>query len=564
MLDLRFGRCDLAQGSASLLCFFCAEDGGIVLEQRLDFKKAGARASVIVPDRARTLCFALRLAGHGMIAGPHIAVRCKKAVNESASAQDSIDRLTGERRYRAAISLIESLPARGERDYLSLLKCHTSLHEFDRVIAVYEALPAKIQMNASARIHYLRALANVNDTHKARALIESHTDVDFLTAAYPFATYLGVMPAQQVRSRIVSARASLKKTHINHALRCAHDLITERRFEESAQICESLQAMALSREDQAKMHILDAQRFYVRGDATGKLNALNQSLACFGLAPIALADPAIIFTHDNIACPSIRPRSVRGPLVSVMMTAYNSAETVEYALRSIMNQTYADLEIIVADDLSRDDTREKVARLAEKDPRIRLIALPRNGGTYAAKNQALHVAQGDYITCHDSDDWAHPQKIERTLAALQAEPSLAGAAAQHVRYHPKRGFRGRNGYIQHDAPSLMYRRKEVMEKIGYYDAVRAGADTEHQYRIERAFGRRAIKFLPDFLTLFLWSETSLTGGGVFAIDDDAGIFSKPRSLYRQAYMQWHETTDHYYYKFPAERRAFAIPPEMEP
>lgn len=246
------------------------------------------------------------------------------------------------------------------------------------------------------------------------------------------------------------------------------------------------------------------------------------------------------------------------------MTCYAAANTVEFALRSVMNQTYKNLEIFVIDDVSPDDGREIVKKLAAEDKRITLIQLEKNGGTYVAKNHGLQRATGTFVTCQDSDDWAHPQKIERMVKTLQDNPSLIATAVQHVRYDPARGFRGRNGYIQLDAPSLCYHRAPVMERVGYYDCVRAGADTEHEHRLHKAFGRDAIQYLPDLLTLFLWSETSLTGGGAFAIDDDLGIFNKPRSGYRKAHLTWIENSDDLYYSFPLAERFFDVPPEMKP
>lgn len=575
-IDVRaqFEGADFAGGVAALFCLFCDADGQIVAKERIACTSAGGQGLLPVPAQAQDMCLALRLSGGGILTAPVIRVRREKipkAVQPVNEVHIRAQALMNARRYRAALAFLEGAEP-DDATRILLLKCAGALHHFEKAVQIYESLGPKGRANAAARIHYLRGLANLNETAKAQRLIEACAlnlkspkgDIDFLSAAYPFAAFLSDGLAQLVRGRILASAAHLKKTHLNHALRCAHDLLSDRRFEEFYRLCDALNALNLPAADQARLHILSAQGFYVLGRHDLKLEALNRAFGAFDLAPVALANPDRPFGHDNIICPGIAPRSVRGPKISVLMTTFNSADTIDYALRSVMNQSYADLEIIVADDCSADDTRARVAALAAEDSRIRLIALPRNSGTYVAKNTALQAANGVYVTCHDSDDWAHPQKIARTADALNENPALIAAATQHVRYDPARGFRGRNGYIQLDAPSLMYRRASVIEKIGFYDSVRAGADTEHQYRIERAFGRGAIKFLPDMLTLFLWSDRSLTGGGVFAIDDDAGIFSRPRSAYRQAYMHWHEDTDTHYIPFPLAERPFPIPPEMMP
>jgi len=106
------------------------------------------------------------------------------------------------------------------------------------------------------------------------------------------------------------------------------------------------------------------------------------------------------------------PAAADGPLVSVLMTTFNTGERASAAIQSLLNQTYRNLEIVVVDDASQDDTPDLIATWARKDARVRLLRLPKNGGTFLAKNVGLTAARGDFVTCHDSDDWSHPLKIE--------------------------------------------------------------------------------------------------------------------------------------------------------
>ncbi|HWL03525.1 MAG TPA: glycosyltransferase family 2 protein [Xanthobacteraceae bacterium] len=109
--------------------------------------------------------------------------------------------------------------------------------------------------------------------------------------------------------------------------------------------------------------------------------------------------------------------SASQPLVSVVVTAYNSAPTILRAMESVLAQTMPDLELIVVDDASTDDT----AALAESiyDGRVRLIRNARNRGIGGAKNVGVAAALGRYVAFLDSDDTWEPHKLAMQLAALQ-------------------------------------------------------------------------------------------------------------------------------------------------
>lgn len=101
--------------------------------------------------------------------------------------------------------------------------------------------------------------------------------------------------------------------------------------------------------------------------------------------------------------------------VSVIIPVYNVAAHVEACLRSVMAQTYMDLEILACDDGSTDGSGEICDRLAAADPRIKVIHTA-NRGVSAARNTCLDHATGDYIAPVDSDDLIEPGYIEQLLA----------------------------------------------------------------------------------------------------------------------------------------------------
>lgn len=113
------------------------------------------------------------------------------------------------------------------------------------------------------------------------------------------------------------------------------------------------------------------------------------------------------------------------PMVSVLVPAYNAQQTVAETLRSAQRQTHADLEIIVVDDGSTDDTASIVSQICAQDPRVVLIRQS-NAGVAAARNTALASSTGSLIAPLDSDDLWHPQKIERQVANLLQAPDDVG------------------------------------------------------------------------------------------------------------------------------------------
>lgn len=102
---------------------------------------------------------------------------------------------------------------------------------------------------------------------------------------------------------------------------------------------------------------------------------------------------------------------MNNPLISVIIPAYNSDRYLGRCLESIINQTYHNLEIIVVDDGSTDNTRQTAEEYAQRDTRIRVIHQP-NKGLVAARKTGLEAASGDYISAVDSDDWIASNRYE--------------------------------------------------------------------------------------------------------------------------------------------------------
>lgn len=104
------------------------------------------------------------------------------------------------------------------------------------------------------------------------------------------------------------------------------------------------------------------------------------------------------------------------PLISVIMATYNRAHLLPRAIRSVLNQTYKDFEIIVVDDGSTDSTEEVVKTF--QDRRILYYKQGENKGMLAARNKGFDVARGDYVTLLDDDDELLPEALEVAINKL--------------------------------------------------------------------------------------------------------------------------------------------------
>ncbi len=105
-------------------------------------------------------------------------------------------------------------------------------------------------------------------------------------------------------------------------------------------------------------------------------------------------------------------------LVSVIIPAYNSAETLQETVESALSQTYKDLEIIIVDDGSNDGTLAIAQKLAANHPNI-IVLSQKNAGVAAARNTAIAASRGHYIAPLDADDLWHPLRIEMHVKAIE-------------------------------------------------------------------------------------------------------------------------------------------------
>jgi glycosyltransferase involved in cell wall biosynthesis len=112
------------------------------------------------------------------------------------------------------------------------------------------------------------------------------------------------------------------------------------------------------------------------------------------------------------------------PTISVIIPTYNRGDLIEKSIRSVLNQSYGDLELIVVDDGSTDKTEEVVKAI--DDSRVIFIKNKNNKGGAAARNIGIKVAKGDFIGFQDDDDEWLPKKLEKQIKILQKSSSDVG------------------------------------------------------------------------------------------------------------------------------------------
>lgn len=179
--------------------------------------------------------------------------------------------------------------------------------------------------------------------------------------------------------------------------------------------------------------------------------------------------------------------------VTSIVTAHAPGPELVDSIRSLAAQTWTNHEILLIDDGSPHGHDDVFRAATALDPRVRVLRLDAGGepgsrrdvGTYAARNAGLAVATGAYVTFQEAGAWSHPTRLERQVAALRAEPGLAGVRCAAQVVTPEL-------IVVRPAPGPMMLRRGA----GLFDVVRHGGDDELAHRLD-------VRQVDEVLTLLL-------------------------------------------------------------
>lgn len=200
----------------------------------------------------------------------------------------------------------------------------------------------------------------------------------------------------------------------------------------------------------------------------------------------------------------------RGPLVSIVMAAHRASETIIAAINSLLAQSHRPLEILVCDDRSEDGTLELLTRMFGSETRVRIFASDCRQGPYNIRNALLQHCRGEFVAFHDADDLSMPLRIERQVALLVRSRSAACYTDWlRVRTNGSVVFFWDDSAARLCLPSLMIARR-ALERVSAFRPARFGADLEHRWELECAFGKEAVARIREPLVLGRWAAGSLS------------------------------------------------------
>ena len=206
------------------------------------------------------------------------------------------------------------------------------------------------------------------------------------------------------------------------------------------------------------------------------------------------------------------PSTPAAPTITAMMLVRDRADLLEAAMRSVLAQTERDLELVVFDDGSRDDSRAVAERVAARDARVRVLGVEAGAslGIPAARNRVVAAARGRYLAVCDSDDLSRPERFAAQRALLDTNARLAGvgarfstfhghaprptnspAAAESLDHEPGWHWGLRDGRLPFLFPTAMLRLESVRAVDGFDPSYALAEDLHLCYRLAAAGGRFA-------------------------------------------------------------------------
>jgi glycosyltransferase involved in cell wall biosynthesis len=146
-----------------------------------------------------------------------------------------------------------------------------------------------------------------------------------------------------------------------------------------------------------------------------------------------------------------------------------------------------------------------------RDPSLKLIRMGVNSGPYAGRNRVLAAMEGDFLAIQDADDWSHPDRFARQLAAFEEAPDRQLVTAPHIRIDAAGRVQMEAGFaIAGDGPMTSLFRRSAFDRVGSFASVRSRGDVEMRERMRAYFGGHALHETPRPMMLCFAASTTLS------------------------------------------------------
>jgi Glycosyl transferase family 2 len=231
---------------------------------------------------------------------------------------------------------------------------------------------------------------------------------------------------------------------------------------------------------------------------------------------------------------SVPARSAPGPKVSIVIPFHNAEQTLAMSVQSIIAQSWQDVEIILVDDRSCDNSEHIANALTKIDQRVRVISNDRKAGAAGARNTGIAASVGQFVMLHDADDWAHPRRVERQVGAARSGASVS----MYVRIDADgRPMSPHIAPLVRLSPACLIVKRAAMIAVGPIEEVPFGSDSEFLARLDLKLGRRNVRREGSLLTVATWSETSISGDPAHGLATSQG--REMREAYRADWLVRH-------------------------
>lgn len=330
---------------------------------------------------------------------------------------------------------------------------------------------------------------------------------------------------------------ALKKLQVSKSqLHEANALFRENKFKEAIEIYKKIESKSLHESGIISFNLTLAEKKWTYQRALKRnedktiniIPTLTVKSNAFQYVTKSMSD----WTGNNkIIEPEVYPK------VSAIMTCFNADSTIQEAVESLLSQNYPNLEVVVCDDFSSDNSWRILQEMKKRCSALKIIRNNYNCGTYLSKNRAIEKATGEILIFQDSDDISHPSRALVQVNSLLNNKKLIATRTKYLRYNHDSGNIIPVGELlsKYGLITLCVWRRAFRE-IGYFDTVRRAGDDEWYQRLLHTYGKSALENIDVTLYLARLLKSSLVAD-MITFSDDGSKVEQISSFTRRQYVE---------------------------